>query len=88
MNGLTITKRFAVNLTADQWQLYTESMDCTDAALQLNAGMTGILNSGLGISQAMNDAYALLGDFSKFGASDSEPIWVAERLIQEALGKA
>ena len=86
MNGLTVTKRFAVTLTADQWELYTCSMDCSDAALQLNAGMTGILNSGLGLSQSMRDAYHLLSQFRRYGATDSEPIRVAERLIEKAFG--
>lgn len=65
-----------INLTADDWQLYhIEGRD--KAAADLNALMESKLFAG-----DLNNIYDILGDYSKFGAADSEGYDTVRRILR------
>ena len=75
--GVEIHKKFKVklSLTAEDWQLYT--MPGSKAAARS-------MNSRIGKALSAADidgAYKVLSSFSKYGAYDSEPCWVLEKII-------
>lgn len=76
-----------INLTPSQWELYTSSMDCSEAAEALNrAAEQAIASSSDAIGAARKLAPALK-KYSKFGACDSEPVWVAHQICCLAFGE-
>ena len=85
--GIEIKKTVNINLSADEWELYTASMDCTEAAAELNKAMTEAINS----SETADEAYKKLkGTFSKlgkFGASDSEPLYHMNDILHKVYGE-
>lgn len=89
MLNVTFTKKVTaqVNLSAEDWQLYTSSMDCEAAAQGLNRG----IEDAIGTSSTVNEAYKkfckVANAFRAFGAADSEPQYVAEDILTKAFGE-
>ena len=83
---ITIERKVTVNLTADQWQLFTVSMNCTQAAKALNRAAS----EGLSLPTA-SEAFAhweITSDrWANYGAADSEPRWVMRDLIAQVFGE-
>lgn len=71
-----------VPLTADDWDLYTSSMDCTPAALDLNQTFENAVNAGLDLEEVERRVYSIQRKWSKFGASDTEPNAVVQQIIR------
>lgn len=71
-----------INLTAEEWDLYTASMDCSMAADYLNK----TLNHALA-QPSKEDAWSMMAatmaKFSRFGACDTEPRSVARYYIDK-----
>jgi len=84
----SITKRvhMRVRLTAKDWQLYTASMDCGDAADALNDAATKALSCG-----DPKEAYEIFrkarNEWAEWGAYDSEPGHEFGDLFIEAFGQ-
>ena len=89
MENVTFTRavKAQVNLTADQWQLFTASMDCTEAAESLNRMAEIAIASSSNSREAMRRMANTINKYSDFGAADSEPIYVMRRLFAEAYGQ-
>ena len=77
--------RFKIRLTADDWQLFTASMDCTQAAAALNLAAQKALNTG-----SPNRAWAIFreaqDEWMEYGAADTEPRNVFQDLMEEFYG--
>jgi len=88
LKNVTITRsvKATVKLTADQWQLYTCSMECGEAADGLNQAAEIAIASSSSTAEAMQMMDEAFSKYSKFGAADSEPIHVAVSLFQQAFG--
>lgn len=83
---LTITRTATVNLTANEWQLYSESMNCTRAAAALNAAAAEAINRSTTAAEAMKCFYPAMNKWADYGAADSEPYYVASDLFTRAFG--
>lgn len=85
--SLIINKKVELNYSADKWQLYTASMNCDEAAQELNKAFTEAVNSGLGKLEVYKSVEAVMRKYDNFGATDSEPRWVLEDLIRKVFGE-
>lgn len=83
MKNVTKTTVMTIALTPDQWQLYTASMDCTEAAKVLNNQFNHLSKRGAPRDEFESTMHKLMCEYSKFGACDSEPRWVLEDLLEE-----
>lgn len=84
MDNVKISKKIQINLTANQWELYDTNMLGADkVASVLNQGMEIILNGSHNRINKENKIDSLLRAFSEFGSNDSEPRFVAYKLLEE-----
>jgi hypothetical protein len=72
MKNVTITKHITLNLTAEDWDLYTCMDNIEYVAKDLNTHVSDIFNSN-DAPTAFTKASAVLEEYSEFGAADSEP---------------
>jgi hypothetical protein len=84
MMTLTITRTARVQLSADEWQLYSSQPDCDLAATALNHAAEVAIGSSDSIDEAMNKWMPYARAHREFGATDSEPYWVAIDLFRRA----
>lgn len=81
----TVTARVAVKLTANDWQLFTASMNCTRAAAALNRAASKALSTG-----DVKEAWAIFqeaqNEWAAYGAADTEPRWVFADLVDRFIG--
>lgn len=75
--------RVDVNLTADQWGLFTHSMDCTEAADALNRAVEDNVNLGFDREEVEEEVYKVMNTYSDYGANDTEPRTVLTNIIDE-----
>ena len=83
LKNIQRTVKVNCDLTADQWELYTATTDCTVAADTLNAAFNRLVNSGLDRRQVHNEMSKVMWDLADYGASDTEPRWVLDDLLCE-----
>jgi hypothetical protein len=72
MKNVTITKHITLNLTAEDWDLYTCMDNIEYVAKDLNTHITDIFNSN-DAPTAFAKATIILEQYSEFGAADTEP---------------
>jgi hypothetical protein len=89
MNNVHIEKITQVNitLTADQWDLYTRSRDCSEAAEALNKTLEESINDGLSREEVVLMMDQVMVKYANYGAWDTEPRWVLEQILDEVFGK-
>ena len=83
---ITIHRTATISLTSDEWDLYTNSMDCTGAAAALNAAAEQAIADSQDSTEAMRKFCQTAYDWRKFGAYDTEPLHVAARLFAKVFG--
>ena len=78
----------SVGFTADQWQLYTASMDCSKAAEALNLQLQKAVNSGMDRERVRDHMDVVMSRLSGYGAADTEPevtlLKALERMFESA----
>ena len=79
MKNVMITKHITLNLTAEQWDLYTSMENIEYVAKDLNTHISDIFNSNDGPT-AFVKATHILDLYSEFGAADTEPYAVLREL--------
>lgn len=72
--------------TAEDWQLFTCSMDCSAAANSLNKALKEAINSGVDRRTTRSLVHREMNNLSKFGAADSEPLWFLEQILDSVYG--
>lgn len=83
---ITIRRQVTVDLTADQWQLFTATMNCTQAAKALNRAASEGLS--LPTPREAWDHWCTISDlWANYGAADTEPRWVMRDLITQVFGE-
>lgn len=89
MKNLEITRVVKIKalFTADQWQLYTSSMDCGNAADILNLTLNYHVNQGHDRKTVESEMYKVMNQYSKYGATDSEPIWFLQDVLDRIYGE-
>ena len=80
-----VLKVKAVDLTAEDWQLYTGSMDCSWAAQELNKAAKKALNADT-IEEAHSIFEKAQMEYRTFGAFDTEPRDVFAELAAKLFG--
>ncbi len=81
MRGLTVTKQIRLDLSADQWELYASSYDCSLAAHDLNTAIELAVNAGLSKSAVYDQVMPVFRNYSNLGAMDSEPMYHLEAIL-------
>ena len=90
MNNFNVNKtevNVTCNLTGDQWQLYTTSMDCSEAVASLNQAVRDAAKTSKGRDEFFKAVSKIQNKYADFGAGDSEPRWVLEDITNEIYGK-
>lgn len=87
MIGLNMRVHIEPAFTADDWQLFTASMDCAKVAEKLNYELKIIVNGGNERFQVEKHMEPWLQTFSAYGASDSEPRWFLKQVLDEIFGE-
>jgi len=88
MANVTIPVKLNINIptTAEDWELYTVSMDCTAAAEALTAALKeAIADISEGLS-SVDDVmhrymHPVMDKYDDFGAADTEPRYIAESTL-------
>lgn len=87
-----------VKLTAEEWQLYTKTMDCKDAVESINFRLNELLEHGRkmigsGKHHPVDIGRCVIGgmrvfliDFTEYGAMDTEPRVVLAKTVEKELG--
>jgi hypothetical protein len=86
MRNVIIKKAMTLELTGDDWDLYTCAMDCEPAAKAINIEVAAIINTASSKDKAYFEACKVLDRYSEFGASDSEPRYVLRNVLAEFFG--
>jgi len=86
MKQLNMTIQIDPQFTANDWQMYTCSMDCTEAANSINRVLKEAVNSGVDRYAVETLVHREMGRQAKFGAADSEPYWFLEQILNECFG--
>lgn len=83
--NVTIERIARVSLTRGEWSLYDiEGSDA--AAAGLNAAAELVIESSSNADEAIRLFAPMLSKWSDFGASDTEPYWVAVDLFNHVFG--
>ena len=83
MRGVTKTTKISLSLTAEDWELFTYTMDCTGVAEAINKGVEKAINEATSAREAAGAGYAVLRKYADYGALDSEPLRCLDRIIEE-----
>jgi len=86
MRNVIIKKAIELQLTADDWDLYTGSRDCEPAAKALNVEIAAIINASPNKDKAYFEGCKVLELYSEFGAGDTEPRYVLRNILAEFFG--
>lgn len=86
-DGIIMERQVHLNLTADDWELYTESKDCTNAANAINEAIETAFNSGADLPTVRKAAWKVMHAYRFYGAEDSEPLWKLDHLLNQLYGR-
>jgi len=86
MEKFKLRQNVQVNYNADDWDLYTETPNVELAALALNRCFEESVNKGLSRSEVESAMGRKMTEYRHFGASDSEPYYVLDRLLDKTFG--
>lgn len=78
-----IIKKLELNYTATDWELFDEHAHSEFAARTINSAIMDSFNVGNKREDVFNDAYQAMKVFSYLGATDSEPIYHLEKLLDK-----
>ena len=83
MKGLTIKKRAVVELTAEDWQLYSHMHGVRWAAKDINASIQRSFDRGQTRTETEKQALQIMRVHIEYGAMDTEPRAVLGQLLDE-----
>lgn len=83
MKTIQILKSYSVPSTASEWQLYSDMKGSGAAAKRLTAALKKACSSNISDAEAAAIMHQALRFDSDYGASDSEPQYVARELLRE-----
>ncbi len=81
------TRVTGINLSADDWQLYTRKTGADGVAAQLNEGFQTLVNSGKPREEVNAIMSKLMGRLRGWGADDTEPHYVLKDLLDHVYGE-
>ena len=83
MQGITITRQVTLNLSAARWELYVNKPCVNTVADRINREVEAILNAAADRGEAYSSSYKVLEKYSKYGATDTEPVWVLRDILDK-----
>jgi len=89
MDGLKVVSVSAAvdcSLTAEQWDLYTTTKNCGDAAFEINREVCKCARECPNKQSFLTAMFRVLAKYSDYGAYDSEPCWVLRCVAAEIYG--
>lgn len=86
MLALNMRVHIDPQFSADDWQLFTASMDCSKVAEKLNYELKIIVNGNNARVIVEKHMHQWMAKFAEYGANDSEPIWFLEQVLGEIYG--
>lgn len=86
MKNLNMRVHIEPTFTAEEWQLFTASMDCAKVAEKLNYELKIVVNGGNERFQVEKHMEQWMRKFAEYGAYDSEPIWFLQQVLDEIYG--
>lgn len=87
MKNLNMRVHIEPAFTAEQWQLFTASMDCKNVAEKLNYELKIVVNGdSMSRAQIEQHMHQWMRKFAEYGAYDSEPIWFLQQVLDEIYG--
>lgn len=88
MEKILIRKNVQLNYDAEDWDLYTETPNVDLAALGLNRTFEEAVNRGGSRGEVESAMHRRMMEFKHFGASDSEPYYVLDNLLDKVFGRS
>lgn len=82
LRGVTVSKQATLALSADDWDLYTSSMDCSQAAQAINEAIQTAFNRGDSEAEVRRRATAVMQQYADYGAMDTEPRGMLEAVLE------
>jgi len=83
MKKITVTG-VSVNMTAGDWELYTNKPGARDAAIELNRTFEDSVAAGLNADQIRKAMWVVMKKHEDLGALDSEPLYHLDVLMHKA----
>ena len=89
VTGMTIS---LLNVSADEWDLYSQTrpLESAAAADEINRAIIDAVNSGTDRRGGESAAHKVMGQYADLGAMDSESLWrlgeVLDRLYDRSSG--
>lgn len=81
MIGVTITRKVSLDLTAEQWQLYSSKPRVKTVARSMNREIETICNATISASEARWAAEKVLDKYREYGTADTEPCGVLRDIL-------
>ncbi len=83
MRGLRITKQITVDMSADDWELYSSIPEAEEAAYEISKSIERAYNAGGKRSEVEHSAMAVMRKYAELGAVDSEPLYHLRRILDK-----
>lgn len=87
IKGLELSYKVKINFTADQWGLYTCSMNCGQAARGLNSAFKKAIESSPTAYEAYQKMNEAFDKYANYGAADSEPASFCRYVLRKIYGE-
>jgi hypothetical protein len=81
LGRLNVKRQIEPTLTADDWQLYTNSKNCDAAAIELNNQLAAAFNAGCPRPDVEAFVVQAMKKNKEFGAYDTEPCAVLADIL-------
>jgi hypothetical protein len=98
MKKVNTTQKSRISLTAKEWELYVDSMNCDEVAKILNDSLdvliknarkkiaTGNVNPYDEMEDVGQTMWEIMDDYKDYGAYDTEPRRVLENILNQEFG--
>ena len=86
MKRLNMTVNVDPTFTADDWQLYTSNEGSAEAAVELNTALKEAVAKYTERCDVEDAMHTAMGKLRNFGASDSEPRWFLQDILDKLYG--
>lgn len=83
MGTLKITKKIELDYNAHEWQLFSDMEGAEGAAKRLNDTIERYANAGMKKYETRSAVQSLMAELGKWGANDTEPRAVLERILEK-----
>ena len=83
MQNLDIFVKIDAKFTARDWQLYSSMPEAEHIAKVLNEYLMQCVNNGCDRAQTQQKMHEVMGNYSKCGATDSEPLYFLQCVLSK-----